>query len=173
MRTLILASALLLAGCGFQPLYAPGPVGAPVLGSISVTQIEGKTGHELKTALDRLFSPERGTTEPKTLEIKLIENLAGVGYRIDDTASRVDMDVRATYVLRDPAGKELAKGELRTLAPYDVPASAYGEITAQNDARERAAEDLAERIRIDLALKLNRKQAEAALELKNKTASAR
>jgi hypothetical protein len=37
---------------------------------------------------------------------------------------------------------------------YEIPTAAFGEIAAQDDARDRAAETLAQRMRAELALRL-------------------
>lgn len=159
-----------LAGCGFTPMYAPDATrGGPVIGPVSVATIGGKSGHELKMALDRLLGVERGAAAPQRLEVKLEEFYGGVGYRIDDTASRADMILRANYVLFDAAGKEAVKGYLESVVSYDIPASAYGEIAAQNAARERAATVMAERIRNEIALKLQQARTERAAAAAPKT----
>ena len=45
---------------------------------------------------------------------------------------------------------------------YEIPTAAYGEITAQDDARERAAETMAERFRAELALRMAQARESAA-----------
>jgi LPS-assembly lipoprotein len=152
-----------LAGCGFTPMYAPDAArGGPVIGPVSVAMIEGKSGHELKVALDRLFGVERGAAAPQRLEIKLTESVGGLGYRIDDTASRADMVLSASYVLFDAAGQQAAAGNLNGVATYDIPASAFGDLSAQNAARARAAGVLAERIRTDIAIQLQQARTKRA-----------
>lgn len=147
--------ALMLAGCGFQPLYAPTAAGKPTLGPIIVSEVKGKSGHELTTALDRLLGVERGmAAAPRRLDVTLTEYVAGVGYRIDESATRADLVLIASYQVFEPDGKESLRGTANAQASYDIPASAYGEVAQQNAARARAADVLAERIRADLALRL-------------------
>ena len=52
MRVLIASLTLLLAACGFQPMYAPAG-GGQAIGPVQVSQIDGKAGHVLKRELDR------------------------------------------------------------------------------------------------------------------------
>lgn len=162
----VIASLIALAalsGCGFTPMYAPDATrGGPVIGPVSVAMIDGKSGHELKVALDRLFGVERGAAAPQRLEIKLDEQIGGLGYRVDETASRFDVILRAQYVLYDAAGREAAKGMLDGVATYDTPASSYGDIAAQGAARSRAAGLLAERILADIAIKLQQARTQRA-----------
>ncbi len=156
MRALIAGLTLLLAGCGFAPMYAPATSGAGAIGPVNVSQIDGKAGHVLKNELDRILSVERGeNVAPMQLEITLQENIARLGIRLDESATRAELTLVANYVLTPstPGGQPL-RGSVRSVVNYDIPTAAFGEITAQDDARERAAEDLAERFRAELALRL-------------------
>jgi LPS-assembly lipoprotein len=85
----------------------------------------------------------------------------GLGFRVDESASRSDFFLFASYVLRDADGKMLVAGSATSTASYDVPSSAYGEIAAQEDARERAAENLAVKVQAQLSLKLASKKVSA------------
>jgi LPS-assembly lipoprotein len=150
-----LTLALGLAACGFQPLYGSGESGR-VLSSIVVGTVDGKTGHVLKAQLERRMSAGRaaGAAPAYTLSVALQERLEPIGLRIDASATRTDLTLIANYVLRDANGLEAAKGKIETTVGYDVPASAFGEVSAQNDARERAGETMAELIRAELATRI-------------------
>lgn len=148
-------AALALAGCGFQPMYAPTVAGRPTLGPIIVGEVKGKSGHELTIALDQMLGVERGAAAaPRRIDIALTEYVAGLGYRLDESASRADLILVANYVVLEPDGREALRGAANAQASYDIPASAYGEAASQNAARARAADALAEKIRADLALRL-------------------
>lgn len=149
------AVALLASGCGFRPLYAPMESGGQ-LASIAVAEINGKTGHVLKAQLERLMAPTRQAGAPPAyrLQVDLEERLETLGLRVDSSATRTDLILTATYVLLDAQGQEAAKGKLETAVSYDVPVNAFGEFSAQNDARERAGETMAELLRADLAARL-------------------
>jgi LPS-assembly lipoprotein len=151
-----LAGMAALGGCGFRPMYAPAETGS-ALSQIVVGEIEGKSGHVLKAQLDRLFSAGRaaGADPAYRLSIRLEERLEPIGLRRDSSATRTDLTLTATYSLTDAAGKELFKGKVDTTVGYDVPASAFGEFAAQNDARERAGETLAELVRADVAARMS------------------
>jgi LPS-assembly lipoprotein len=150
--------AVVLSACGFSPLYAPKADGTPAIGPVIVDAVPGRSGFVLKNELDKLFDVERGTGAARRLAVTLDEGLAGLGFRIDESASRSDLTLSATYVLYDVNGQEVTRGRAATTASYDIPSSAYSEVAAQNDARARAAEQLAERIRAELAIKLSAKR---------------
>ena len=154
MAPIVAGLALLLAGCGFQPMYAPSVTGAGAIGPIDVSTIEGKAGHVLKTELDRILAVENHGGPPQLLEITLQESVARLGIRLDESATRAELRLTANYVLTPPNGGAVLRGSVTSVVNYDIPTAAFGEITAQDDARERAAETLAERFRAELALRL-------------------
>lgn len=160
MRVLIAALTLLVAACGFQPLYAPG--GGAVIGPVQIAMIEGKAGHVLKTELDRLLGAEANGAPPATLEITLQEQVSRLGLRRDESATRGELRLVANYVLTPADGRGALRGSLATVVNYDIPTAAFGEISAQDDARERAAETMAQRFRAELALRMAQARAGSA-----------
>lgn len=149
-------AAASLSGCGFRPLYATQENGARgYIGPVSIDTIPGKSGFELQSSLEKLLSVETAQTAPKRLSITLSEQFTRVALRIDQASNRADLILNATYTLYDETGKPLIQGRSDATASYEVPqASSYGEVAAENDARERAAGLLAERIRAELSLRM-------------------
>jgi len=158
MRFLVIAPMVALAltalsACGFKPMYAPSG-GDATIGAVSVNEIPGKSGHVFRTELTKLLGAERGSPTARRLEVVLTEQIASLGLRVDESATRADLTLTADYVFFDASGLELFRGVVKQVASYDIPQSAFGEIAAQNDARERAGSMLAERVRTELALRL-------------------
>ncbi|MBL8559499.1 MAG: hypothetical protein JNM47_12305 [Hyphomonadaceae bacterium] len=174
MRFLAIAPLVALAltaltACGFKPMYAPAG-GDSVIGAVAINEIPGKSGHAFRTELAKLLGAERGSPTARRLEVVLTERIAALGLRIDESATRADLTLTADYVFFDASGVELFRGAISQVASYDIPSvptgtpgqissSAYGEIAAQNDARERAGAMLAERMRTELALRLRQSRA--------------
>jgi len=154
MRVWIASLALLLAACGFQPMYAPAGGGA--IGPVSIAEIDGKSGHVLRTELSRMLAIENtGVGEAALLEITLTEGVVQQGIRLDESATRAELSLTANYVLTPAPGRgQPVRGSIVTTVNYEIPIAAFGEITAQDDARERAAEAMAQRMRAELALRL-------------------
>lgn len=152
----IALAAASLSGCGFRPLYAKQESGARgYIGPITIDTIPGKSGFELQSELENLLTVERADTPPKRLSITLTEQFTRVALRIDEASNRADLILVADYVLYDETGKPLVRGQSDSIASYEVPlSSSFGEVSAENDARERAATLLAERIRTELSLRL-------------------
>ena len=154
MRVVIAGLSLLLLGaCGFQPMYAP-PGGGPAIGPVQVAEIEGKAGHVLRTELDRILAVENGGGTPSLLEITLFEQVTPLGIRRDESATRAELRIIANYILTPPNNAQVMRGSVVTTVNYDIPTAAFGEIAAQDDARERAAESMAQRFRAELALRM-------------------
>lgn len=162
MRVLIASLTLLLAACGFQPMYAPSAGGGGAIGPVTVAQIDGKAGHVLKTELDRILSVENTGAPPAVLQITLQEQVIPLGIRVDESATRAELRLIANYVLTPASGRQVMRGSVFTTVNYDIPEAAFGEIAAQDDARERAAETMAQRFRAELALRMAQAREEGA-----------
>ncbi len=163
MRALIASLTVLLAGCGFQPMYSTSLTGGgPVIGAVSIAQIDGKAGHVLHTELDRILNAEHASGTPSHLDITLDERVNRLGIRLDESATRAELRLIANYVWTSPDGAQQMRGSLDQVVVYQIPRQAFGEIAAQDDARERAAETLAQRFRQELAMRVAQARYEAA-----------
>ena len=147
LATLALA---VLVGCGFHPMY--GPSLSPSLSSIYVEPIAERDGYELRNSLIDLLG-SNGETRGKRyrLAITLIESNQGVALRNDAAITRYNDTLAASFVLTDMNGAKITEGTQSGLTAYNVTSSPYATLAAQQDADKRAAQDIAERIRLDLA----------------------
>jgi LPS-assembly lipoprotein len=161
MKQAWIIAALVLAapvgGCGFHPLY--GDTGATAdtadkLASIYVEPIEGqKLGYELRNTLIDLFDasgrPSAGTYR---LRITLTHKSEGVAVQNDAAITRYNDTLTVKFVLTNLKGETVTEGAESGLSAYNVVSSPYATLIAQQDADERAAQDIAYRIRTDLAV---------------------
>jgi LPS-assembly lipoprotein len=147
----VLASGLALGGCGFTPLYAaPGVV--PKLAAIDVTAPQGRTGFLLREHLDDAFAKNRSAPVAYTMRLSLGEARYPRGIRTDNTATRYEYVLTADYTLANaPAGDVAKRGKVRVEITYDSADQPYASIMAQQDAEDRAAEEAAHRIEIEVA----------------------
>ena len=79
--------SLLLAGCGFTPLYGD-PGGSPSLSRIAVTTQDDRLGYRLREQLEDALGWDRGAPPLYRLETVVEQNRRPLGRRIDDTATR-------------------------------------------------------------------------------------
>ena len=147
----IAALCATLAGCGFHPMY--GGNLAPELSSIYVEPIAERDGYELRnTLIDRLDSDGRPQGKKYRLKITLNESSQGIALQNDATITRYNNTLDARYVLTDAKGDVLTQGVQSELSAYNVVNSPYATLTAQQDSAKRAAQDMAERIHLDLGV---------------------
>ena len=146
------ASTLALGGCaGFQPLYAQPDV-VRNLAAIQVQAPSGRTGYLIRQHLDDAFAKDHSATPAYTMELGLGEARYPRGVRIDNVATRYEYVLTAGYVLREVKSGSVAKqGQVRVELTYDSADQPYASISAQQDAQDRAAEEAARRIELELA----------------------
>lgn len=154
-RAALLALAIAAAGlsaCGFTPLYAErGVVGS--LTAIDVVAPEGRTGYLIRQHLDDAFARNRGAPAAYTMRLDLGEARYPRGVRIDNVATRYEYVLTANYELRaQPSGALAKRGQVRVALTYDSADQPYASIAAQQDAQDRAAEEAARRIELELAV---------------------
>ncbi|HEX7885636.1 MAG TPA: LPS assembly lipoprotein LptE [Phenylobacterium sp.] len=150
---LALIPALALGGCaGFQPLYAQ-PAVVRNLASIQVEAPSGRTGYLIRQHLDDAFAKDHGAPPAYTMQLSLGEARYPRGVRIDNVATRYEYVLTANYALRDVRSHGIAKqGQVRVELTYDSADQPYASIAAQQDAQDRAAEEAARRIELELAV---------------------
>lgn len=150
MKLAALAFTLVLAGCGFRPLYGPGL--QPQLAGIYVEPMAEREGYELRnTLIDLLGSNGTEAGKRYRLKVHLTQSSRGVALRNDASITRYNNTLDASYVLTDMTGATVTTGSQTSLSAYNVAASPYATLAAQRDSSKRAAQDIAQRIQIDLA----------------------
>ena len=148
---LALSLAGLLAGCGFTPLYGT-PGMSPSLASVEVDAPETRTGHLLREELDDALARDRGRPAAYRLALTVDEDRYARGLRIDDVATRYEVGLTVGYILTDAGTRrQLTAGTAQVSVTYDSADAPYASIAAYSDGQERAADQAAERIRLDLA----------------------
>jgi LPS-assembly lipoprotein len=148
---LLFCASVALSGCGFAPLYAqPGVVSN--LAAVDVQVPEGRTGFLMREHLDDAFGRNRDTPAAYRINLSIRENRYPRGVRIDNVATRYEYVLIASYVLNSlPSGAVAKTGSVRVELTYDSADQPYSAIAAQQDAQDRAAQEAARRIQLELA----------------------
>ncbi|MBS0505618.1 MAG: hypothetical protein JSS55_17840 [Proteobacteria bacterium] len=160
-RLASLALALLLPGCGLQPLYSGGSGGevARALAGVEVAPIPGKNGWLLQNALKDRIAAVPGAPPRYRLVVELDDKIEGFGIRRDDAITRERRTLRARYRLTDgEKGTVLLDATAGSDAGIDVVRSEYATIAAENTALERLAGEVADQIVSRVALYAKRTQ---------------
>jgi LPS-assembly lipoprotein len=156
-----LAASASLSACGLKPMYAGGSDGAVVQGlaAVAVPPIPGRDGWLVRNALrDRLGNYSDDGGERFRLDVRLDDQLEGLGLLTDDTIGRERRTLRARYQLVDNAtGEILLDATAGSDAGIDVVSSEYATIAAEQTALENLARDVADRIVTQLALALRQR----------------
>jgi LPS-assembly lipoprotein len=146
-----IAMCSLLGACGFHPMY--GKSLAPQLSSVFVEPIAERDGYELRNSLiDALHADGDPAGKTYRLKVVLNESSQGIALQNDASITRYNNRLEARYTLSDMRGNVLTTGNQTELSAYNVVASPYATLVAEQDASKRAAQDVAERIHLDLGV---------------------
>jgi LPS-assembly lipoprotein len=139
-----------LSGCGFTPLYAtPGVVAG--LSSVEVIAPDGRTGYLIREHLDDVLVKDRGKSPVYRMQLQLAEQRFPRGLRVDNVATRYEYVLTAYYSLvQISSGAEAKRGSVRVQLTYDSADQPYASIAAQQDVADRAAQEAARRIQLEL-----------------------
>jgi LPS-assembly lipoprotein len=164
----VLVAALVLSGCGFHPLYAvPGAARGSMkqdLGSIYVEPVPDRLGYDLRNTVIDLIdgrAEPAGATYSLRMTLGLKNEPIGVQSQIvgsgataitQTVITRYNDTLTVSYDLIDrKTNTVIAHGIETDLSSYNVLASPYATLVDQQDADQRAADEIADRLRIDLA----------------------
>lgn len=158
------ALLVLLAGCGFEPLYGPsgrqGPAVTAALAGIYVASIRDRIGQRLRNdLLDRLTPQGIPSAPVYNLEVTLREDREGLAIRKDETVTRFNLTLRARFVLIDRrTGGPIFRGATQSIAAYNVVESSFATLIAEQDAEARAAREISEEVRNQISIFFKRQQ---------------
>jgi LPS-assembly lipoprotein len=144
-----LALALLaLAACGFEPVYGRhSTVRHAELAAIDVAPIDSLPGLALRNQLIPTLGSNRGESRYR-LNVVLEEQQAEFAIQSNNEVTRYKLALTASFNLVDLAtGQDVYHGSTRSSGSYNVVQSEFATVASEDDARKRAAQDLAENIR--------------------------
>ncbi|RCL02338.1 MAG: LPS-assembly lipoprotein [Candidatus Tokpelaia sp. JSC189] len=172
----IIGLLTILAACSVQPLYSSKTVGDN-LSSVVTPDIRRKLSsiaidspNDRMTQLVRnqlIFLLSGGADQLATPAYQLALNI----HSYVQTAVRVDIGDRteyagrasvgtvtaiSNYILKDSEGKPLAMHKRSIISSFDRPRQEYANLAAEENAKKRAAEELAERIFLSLVQDISR-----------------
>ncbi len=142
------ALMLVVSACGFTPLY--GEATTAGLSRIAVETPDTRLGYRLRERLEDALLYDRTLAPEWRLDVTLDPSRRPLGRRIDDTAARYEMTLIGQWTLTPLSGGEALAGSETVTVTYAVSDQPYAAIAAQEDAEERAAEALAQRVRLAL-----------------------
>lgn len=138
-----------VAACGFTPLYGQTAAGSG-LTRIAVTTQDDRLGYRLREQLEDALAVDRAQPPLWRLSTQVEQSRRPLGRRIDDTASRYELTVKADWTLTPLSGGTPLTGTETVTTTYAAADQPYAAIAAQQDGEDRAAAELARVIRLDL-----------------------
>ena len=155
-----------LTGCGWTPLYADPetvPADSELL-AVRVSPIPERIGQRLTMGLRESFNPS-GAPVPQryTLNVTLVAVRANLGVQTTGLGTRARLDAVAGFRLLDnKSGGVLLQASSHDAESFDILANEYSNVVAEEDARNRAAEELRRDIVSRVTAFLQRRVAEQA-----------
>jgi len=149
-------AALSFTACGFTPVHKNT---ASFIGesysNVRIVALDGdnpddkQSGFQIKQSMiDRIG---QGTGQ-HILEIYPRLRQRRLGIRGDDVASRFEIELRASYrLIDDKTGDILDQGRLTSVSSFGSPLDPFGRVSAEENAAERLASDIADDLVIALS----------------------
>ena len=155
-----LCAALALTGCQVKPLYATNSGTAEAMAAIDFSEADDRIELEVRNNL--VFLAGGGAGEPVDpqydVDFNVTTRYIGVLLDLKDDLPRAGrVELRVDFTLkRHDTGEILKTGKRRTVALVDYPGQEFAKVRATRDAENRAARELAELMRADIASWLGR-----------------
>lgn len=151
----VISLSLLLAACGYSPLYKEGGPSATSsiaqLEQIEIAPMKDRLGQEMQ---NRLLDLLGGTATPNyTLNITLDAKIEGYGFRPDAAVTQEQVTVTAYVQLTDNRDESVAfTTTITDRTSYDVVLSDFATVTQRDDAKRRLVRELSDQLHRRLAL---------------------
>lgn len=158
-------AGVLLAGCGFQPLYGPtgeaaaarGADMADALAAVEIANLPDRNGQKLRNALVDRLHPGGAAAARFRLDVGFVANEAKLAIAKDASVERYQLTFRATYRLTDKAdGKILLNAASRTNLVFDALDEQYALLVSRENSFDRAIAEVSDDIALRVAAALRR-----------------
>ncbi len=149
---------LRVAACGFRPLYGTPPSKELALGDqlarIRIEPLENRVGQQLHNLMRDRLNPAGPPGKPKyDLSLSLTSLTERTGIRVDETATRANLILRATYRLLDRETElVLVQGRSQSFNSYNILDAFYATTVSEADALERGLREIADEVALRLAI---------------------
>jgi LPS-assembly lipoprotein len=152
---LAVSAALLVAGCGYRPLYGDGGSNSVMteLRGIAIPEPETRVGQLIRNELLSTIRPAGTATEDRyRLVLRPEVRKESIIARTDPGTTRSAIRLTVAYDLVDLASAERAhSGKVFSQVSYDVVREPVADLQAEANATERAAREAGMDIRSRLA----------------------
>ena len=157
MQFLVSAMAvMLLAGCGWQPLYGPTSSGVEleeVMRAVDISTIPGRVGQRIhKDLIFKTTGSDLANVPKYRLDIAVRESVLNTLVDVTgDPKGQIYQIYTQVKLVRLNDNKVVLEGKNNARAAYDKVDSVFADLRAKRDAEDRAARTIAEAIRTRMA----------------------
>lgn len=151
---LLMVAALVLAGCGYRPLYGSSATDPGVAGRLAAVAIAEPNDRPSQLIRNELISSMQTGKVPEKYLLNLTTTVQdnNVIAKKQPAVTREAILITTQFELIDRSnGAVLTKGSTFARVPFDVIRQPFADMQAQKDATERAAREIGADIRTRLA----------------------
>ncbi len=149
-----MAFCIITSACGFQPLYSSKGVENIIadFSKIRVSSSKDRIGQVLSNELKHLLNPLYSPKNPKyRLVTTLVVSARPLAIKKTALATRSNLTVLSSYRLIEILSQKLVSTGSNTITvSYNIYSSHYATLSAEKDAKKRAAKNLAQEIRLQI-----------------------
>lgn len=160
LKAFVIVAILILAGCGFSPMYgknvgAAGMTAAQGLDNVEIALIPDQSGVYVRNILIDGFYQGGYPSDPAyILEVsKIVETQLDLDITQNSEATRKQIRLSATMILKEKnTGNAMVTRTINSLTSYNILGTQFTTRISENDAREVGLADLARQIQRQTAL---------------------
>ncbi len=155
---LLLGAAVALSACGFTPLYGRSETQAlsPVdhMAAIRIEPLADRIGQQMHNLLRDRLNPYGQPRDPVyRLELAISEARQELGIRKDETATRANLILSASFTLHEiESDRLLLEGRTSSVNSFNILTDQFATDFSEADARGRALRELSDNIRVRLGI---------------------
>lgn len=153
----VLVSALGLSACQVQPLYGKAGITGE-LASVGISEPKNRPEQAVRNQLIFLLAGGAGEPANPVYQLELHVSSSNTNY-LSQISSNLPQPGRVTLIAAytlTRGGQLVKKGTQRMDAQLDYTSQQFAQIRAIRDAEDRAARELAEVIKLDIAVALSK-----------------
>ncbi len=158
-RLLSLVLALIVAGCQVHPLYSEQGITAASAQTIGFAQATNRIEQTVRNRLIFLLSGGAGEAPSPRYIVKLVVGGSATTYLLSTASAETypgRLVMEGSYTVTDTVTQEIIhQGRQSLVALRDFTRQQFANIRATRDAENRAANEMAERIRAEIVTRLD------------------
>ena len=155
-------TTLAVSGCGFHPLYGAknGTSDQAIhdqFAKVHISPIDDRIGQILYNDLQERMRTASAEVKPiYRLQVLLQQNMTGINYQKNATASGGEMTVDANWQLLDyQSGKRLAYGHFSSIDSVNYLGPRYDSVASEQNSTDQALRDISDMITDRIAVYLS------------------